>query len=775
MKKALLGMAMAAFLVSLPLALPAQTETPAEGYYAASYARVNYVNGDVWVQRTADLGYEKVDVNLALIQGDKLGTGEGQAEIHFGRRNYLRLARNTKVEFALLPKDGDDRIKIHVLEGSAYLRVSALPVEKGVEVHTPDASFYVMEEGLYRFDIRADQRTVASAHEGSLEAAAEEGSVVVGNGESVEASNGRLLGQPAYLNAARDEFDQWSDSRDNLLLAQKSTNRYLPSEIDEYQDELDQNGHWVYEQPYGNVWVPSGVDDDWRPYMYGRWVWYPLIGWNWVSSEPWGWSVYHYGRWHWRFGLGWYWIPTHYWGPAWVHWWNDYDYIGWCPLSWYNRPAVLWNGRFYDRFYDRDFPIHNRAMSVIHRNQLQEHGLNRHVLRSAELGRVASRVSLRAEQPSIRPALVKSGPRADEARRVLGSGSLRGGERGISARPSATGGILRRGGEGTSARGAEPRLSSNPSRGAVNGGTLRSPSTERSSSGERSIRSYPGNGSSSRGSAASGSQDRPSAVIRSPRAEGAGSRENPSRTVSPRTGGSGSNSSRPQSVNKGQDKSQDKGQAQSRGKESSGGTVKSGEKIKNYPGSMASTSAWSPRSSSSSVRSSDRSSNSVRTYGSRLSPSQASGSSARTPSYSTPRSSVSRYSAPSSSRGSSSNQPRTYSSPSRSSVTRSSSRSSSPAYSSPRSSTPRYSSPSPSRSSFSSPSRSSGSSSRSFSAPRSSGSSGRSYSSPRSSGSSSSSRSSSSRSSSSSSSRSSSSSSRSSSSSGRSSSSRHKG
>ncbi|MCK7478630.1 MAG: hypothetical protein M0C28_15565 [Candidatus Moduliflexus flocculans] len=35
---------------------------------------MSYVNGSVYVQRTGDLGYEKGEVNLALVQGDKMGT-----------------------------------------------------------------------------------------------------------------------------------------------------------------------------------------------------------------------------------------------------------------------------------------------------------------------------------------------------------------------------------------------------------------------------------------------------------------------------------------------------------------------------------------------------------------------------------------------------------------------------------------------------------------------------------------------------------------------------
>ena len=43
-----------AIIVSIPLGLMAQDE----GFYPYSYARLSYVNGSVFVQRTSDLGYE---------------------------------------------------------------------------------------------------------------------------------------------------------------------------------------------------------------------------------------------------------------------------------------------------------------------------------------------------------------------------------------------------------------------------------------------------------------------------------------------------------------------------------------------------------------------------------------------------------------------------------------------------------------------------------------------------------------------------------------------
>jgi hypothetical protein len=410
-----------------------------ESYYAASFARLNYVSGDVFVQRTSDLGYEKGEVNLALVQGDKIGTEVGQAEVHFGHRNFLRIGQYSQVEFALLPREGDDRIKLHVLEGSVYLRVSRLEVEKSIEIHTPDASFYLLDIGLYRVNVNAGQESEFLVLEGSAEAAGEEGSLLVRAEEKITAVDGRFLGGAEQSPAGSDEFDEWNGTRDGLL-AERSNTRYLPSDLDDYEEELDRGGTWVYERPYGYVWTPYAVDADWRPYLYGRWVWYPVIGWNWVSFEPWGWAVYHYGRWHWRIGLGWYWIPHHYWRPAWVHWWHHQSYIGWCPLSWYNRPVVIVNNYFYDRHYDPYFPAGNRAMTVIRRNQLQSPNAARHVVARAELASVG-RIALKAEQPSARPVANPSSPLAAQARKVLSRTSARVAPKSYAspARPGNTG------------------------------------------------------------------------------------------------------------------------------------------------------------------------------------------------------------------------------------------------------------------------------------------------------------------------------------------------
>ncbi|MGQ9672295.1 MAG: DUF6600 domain-containing protein [Candidatus Aminicenantales bacterium] len=389
-------------LLALVLFWPLLGKAEEEGYYSESFARLSFVKGEVYVERANELGTESGIVNLALVEGDKLVTQAGRAEVHFGKKNYLRLDSNTEVEFSVMPREGDNRVRLHLLAGSVYLRISRLQEEKTFEIHTPDASFYILEEGLYRLDMLAGGETVLSVVEGSVEAAGEAGSQLVESRQSLVASNGQL-GSEMGLSLRRDDFDSWNQDRDSLL-RQYASQRYLPAELEDYEGELESHGYWIYERPYGYVWVPFGIYADWRPYFYGRWVWYPVCGWTWVSYEPWGWCVYHYGRWHWRLGLGWYWIPTRYWGPAWVHWYWGYDYIGWCPLSWYNRPIVIVNNYFYDRYHHSYYPAHSRALTVVHRSQLQAPDISRIALSHVEASRLGQ-INLQARQPDIKPTV----------------------------------------------------------------------------------------------------------------------------------------------------------------------------------------------------------------------------------------------------------------------------------------------------------------------------------------------------------------------------------
>ena len=242
-------------------------DEPGETLYTNdSVARLSHLTGNVFIQRASDIGFEECVVNTPVTEGDRLGTTDGRAEVHFGRGNYVRLDNETKLDFLNLPKKGDDTVRIRIWSGSVYLEVSNLLREKGIEIHTADTSFYVLDEGLYRIDVKENTDTEVLVFRGLIEAAGEEGSVLVKAGQRVEAAEGRFPSRPSqFVAAATDGFDRWNDSR-NVEVSKRLPKRYLPNDLEDFEYELGQYGDWMYLSPYGNVWVPRGIDEGWRPY-----------------------------------------------------------------------------------------------------------------------------------------------------------------------------------------------------------------------------------------------------------------------------------------------------------------------------------------------------------------------------------------------------------------------------------------------------------------------------------------------------------------------------
>ncbi len=104
-------------------------------------------------------------------------------------------------------------------------------------------------------------------------------------------------------------------------------------DIDTFHQALSPYGDWVDTPQYGEVWHPTSVGPDWRPYYSdGHWVYSDDNGWTWVSDLPWGWAPFHYGRWAQDPQYGWIWVPGRVWGPAWVTFRQSDQAIGWAPL-----------------------------------------------------------------------------------------------------------------------------------------------------------------------------------------------------------------------------------------------------------------------------------------------------------------------------------------------------------------------------------------------------------------------------------------------------------
>jgi len=372
-------------------------------YTNSSIARLSYVKGNSYIQRSSDLAYEEGVVNMPVGEGDRIGTTEGNVEIYLRKGAYFRLDNDTKVDFINLPKKGDDLTQIRLWSGNIYLSIDFLEREKSIEIHSTDVSVYILDEGLYRINVKPNQETEIFVFNGLVEASGASGSVLIKEAQMLEAIDGQFTSNPIRFYAtSEDNFDIWSEYRESLL-RKKLAQTYLPDELSDFEHELQSYGEWTYVPSYGRVWVPGRVGANWRPYYDGRWVWMPACGWTWLPYESWGWVTFHFGRWHWNIGMGWYWIPTTIWGPGWVSWYWGYDHCGWAPMSYYGYPGVIINNVYYGRYTSPYYPAHSGALTVVRKDQLQARRISR-VAMSKDSARGLGKIKLTKNAPAVKAA-----------------------------------------------------------------------------------------------------------------------------------------------------------------------------------------------------------------------------------------------------------------------------------------------------------------------------------------------------------------------------------
>ena len=125
----------------------------------------------------------------------------------------------------------------------------------------------------------------------------------------------------------------------------------------DFHSRLAPYGRWSNNSRWGEVWHPTQVASDFRPYYYGHWVNTREYGWMWISDESWGDIPYHYGRWVFDPSEGWLWVPGYVWGPSWVVWRSGGGNIGWFPMppgdDYYGNGA--YRGNFDNEYGYRDW------------------------------------------------------------------------------------------------------------------------------------------------------------------------------------------------------------------------------------------------------------------------------------------------------------------------------------------------------------------------------------------------------------------------------------
>ncbi|MCS7026529.1 MAG: FecR domain-containing protein [Bryobacteraceae bacterium] len=342
-------------LFALGLSLPPMafgSDGPGRGV-----ARLSLLQGDVSIRRGDSGDWVAAAPNVPLVVQDRVLTGvSSRAEVQLDYANFVRLAANSEIRFAELEYR---RFSIQLASGTVTYRVLR-DLDADVEVATPSVSVRPLKRGVYRISVRPDNTTEITVRAGEVEIYTPRGTERLRGGRTMLVRGSQADPEFQLVSELRqDDWDRWNEQRDRAL-DRSQAYRYVSRSIFGAED-LDLYGDWIFDPPYGWVWVPR-VPVGWAPYRFGRWAWIDWYGWSWVSYDPWGWAPFHFGRWYWG-PRGWCWYPglitaQYFWSPGLVAWigfgsatgfyagvgWGS---IGWVPLAPF-EPFYPWYGwRFY--------------------------------------------------------------------------------------------------------------------------------------------------------------------------------------------------------------------------------------------------------------------------------------------------------------------------------------------------------------------------------------------------------------------------------------------
>ncbi len=397
-------------LLGLSLILPAWAEDDPDSdealryYDDAKVIRVKYADGEAFVERESEEGWEDLIENLPIFEGDFLSTEDGRAELYLGRLNYLRIDRNSQLGITQAPVLRGTDWSLDLVAGSIIVDLHQLEADAQASVHTADCEVFFVTSGLYRIDRGPAGDTRVWVIQGKAQVLSEGERTRLSRNDRLRVEQGRVMRSDYEPVDDRDDFMAFQEERSRGQDPDRTVGtRYLEEGLEEYEPELSSHGRWEYSPIYGcHVWYPYGLGLDWQPYLNGRWTWHPFYGYVWTSYDPCGWITHHYGRWHWHPGHGWYWLPDYQWSPAWVYWGWDNDFYSWVPLGRNNRPVIVINKRWLRDYNHRQgLPAHASSVVVVHRDRLRSQRIGEHITRKIGSDLIQDRIHFRGKAPLV--------------------------------------------------------------------------------------------------------------------------------------------------------------------------------------------------------------------------------------------------------------------------------------------------------------------------------------------------------------------------------------
>jgi hypothetical protein len=268
--------------------------------------RLSDVSGTLALDRKTGLGFEQTMQNMPIVEGERLHTADGYAEVEFEDNSTLRLAPNSQVDFPLLAlrSSGAKASTMNVVKGTVYVSTEATKDNEFLLV-AGETKMTVAPSTHLRLGFDGG-KTVLSVFNGSVEVQRGAETTMVGKKESLTL----VADQVTVAKKIEGEpYDSWDKQSIDYHEHYSHANAFAGSGNSFGLSDLNYYGGFINAGGCGQMWQPYLVSAAWNPYANGVWALYPGAGYSWVSPYPWGWLPYHSGSWAFCQGVGWGWQP----------------------------------------------------------------------------------------------------------------------------------------------------------------------------------------------------------------------------------------------------------------------------------------------------------------------------------------------------------------------------------------------------------------------------------------------------------------------------------
>jgi hypothetical protein len=267
--------------------------------------RLSDVKGTLALDRKTGLGFEQTMQNMPIVEGQRLRTADGYAEVEFEDSSTLRLAPESQVDFPLLAlrSSGAKASTMNVVKGTVYVSTESTKGNEFLLV-AGETKMTVAPSTHLRLEVN-ESRTVVSVFNGGVEVQHGGETTLVSKKESLTIGADQMAVAKKVAGEPYDAWDKESIDYHKRYAAANAFagggNAYGLSDLNYYGNFINAGG--------SSFWQPYFVGAGWNPYANGVWAMYPGAGYSWVSPYPWGWLPYHSGTWSFFPGYGWGWQP----------------------------------------------------------------------------------------------------------------------------------------------------------------------------------------------------------------------------------------------------------------------------------------------------------------------------------------------------------------------------------------------------------------------------------------------------------------------------------